>query len=141
MLGNMAAIFAGSPTFLKLADSVALHGVAAGRYALIRREIEELQASPRNLRGDVRATLAAIRQNMNKASQNAPQLNELVWARMAQRFGVNEPPLHEVMQAARQGTPPVPRGWKMTQPPNLSLPPYLICSESRRLIALPTGRK
>ena len=104
VLGSLAAILAALQTFLKPAESAALHGLAAGWYASIRREIEELQALPRNLRGDVRVTLAAIRQNMNKASQNAPQLNEHLWGRMARRFGVDEPPLHEVRQAPRQGT-------------------------------------
>ena len=88
VLGSLAAILAGLQTFLKLGESAALHGVAADWYASIRREIEELQALPRHLRGDVRATLDALRQNMNKAGQNAPQLNEHLWARMARRFGV-----------------------------------------------------
>jgi hypothetical protein len=78
--------------------------VAADWYASIRREIEELQALPRHLRGNVRITLDALRQNMNKAGQNSPQLNEHLWARMARRFGVEEPPLHEVLQGRPQGT-------------------------------------
>ena len=102
VLGSLAAILAGLQTFLKLGESAALHGVAADWYASIRREIEELQALPRHLRGNVRATLDALRQNMNKAGQNAPQLNEHLWARMARRFGVNEPPLHEAVQAHHQ---------------------------------------
>lgn len=104
VLGSLAAILAGLQTFLKLGESAALHGVAADWYASIRREIEQLQALPRHLRGNVRATLDALRQNMNKAGQNAPHLNEHLWARMARRFGVDEPPLHEVMQGPRQST-------------------------------------
>jgi len=103
VLGSLAAILAGLQTFLKLAESAAHHGVAAEWYASIRREIEELQALPRNLRGDVRVTLDAIRQNINKASQNAPELNEHLWARMARRFSVDEPPLSEGRQEPRQG--------------------------------------
>jgi hypothetical protein len=104
LMGSLAAILAGLQTFLKLAESAALHGVAADWYASIRRDIEELQALPSHLRGNVKDTLDAIRHNMNKAGQNAPQLNEHLWARMARRFGVEEPPLHEVMQEPRQGT-------------------------------------
>jgi hypothetical protein len=104
LMGSLAAILAGLQTFLKLAESAALHGVAADWYASIRRDIEELQALPRHLRGNVKDTLDAIRHNMNKAGQNAPQLNEHLWARMARRFGVEEPPLNEVVQEPRQGT-------------------------------------
>jgi hypothetical protein len=94
LMGSLAAILAGLQTFLKLAESAALHGVAADWYASIRRDIEQLQALPPHLRGNVKETLDAIRHTMNKAGQNAPQLNEHLWARMARRFGVKEPPLH-----------------------------------------------
>jgi hypothetical protein len=104
VLGSLAAILAGLQTFLKLAESAAHHGVAADWYASIRREIEELQALPQHLRGNVRITLDAIRQNMNKAGQNAPELSEHLWSHVAQRFGVDEPPLQEFMQAPRQST-------------------------------------
>jgi hypothetical protein len=42
---------------------------------------------------------------MNKAGQTAPELGERRWASVAKRFGVDEPPLHAVRQAPRQGTP------------------------------------
>ena len=106
VIGSLAAILAGLQTFLKLGESAALHGVAADWYASIRREIEELQALPRHLRGNVRATLDALRQNMNKAGQNAPHLNEHLWARMARRFSVKEPPLHEAVQAHHRDMTP-----------------------------------
>jgi hypothetical protein len=104
LLGSLAAMLAGLQTFLKLGESAALHGVAAEVYASIRREIEELQALPRHLRGNVRVALDDLRQNINKAGQNAPQLNEHLWARMVRRFGVDEPTLHQAVQARRQGT-------------------------------------
>jgi hypothetical protein len=104
VLGSLAAMLAGLQTFLKLSESAALHGMAAEGYAAIRREIEELQVLPPSLRGNVRVTLDALRQAINKAGQSAPQLNERLWARMVRRFGVDEPPLHEAIQAPRQGT-------------------------------------
>jgi hypothetical protein len=104
-LGSLAAILAGLQTFLKLSESAAHHGIAADWYATIRREIEELQALPRHLRGPVRSTLDTIRQDMNKAGQTAPELGERRWAAVARRFGVDEPPLHVVKKAPRQGTP------------------------------------
>jgi len=103
-LGSLAAMLAGLQTFLKLSESAALHGVAAEGYAAIRREIEELQALPPYLRGNVRVTLDTLRQAINKAGQSAPQLNEHLWSRMVRRFGVDEPPLHEAIQVPRQGT-------------------------------------
>jgi hypothetical protein len=93
ILGSLAAILAGLQTLLKPAETAARHGVAADWYSAIRRDIEELQALPRHLRGDVRLRLDAVRSSMNKVGQNAPVLSERLWARAAQRFGVDEPPL------------------------------------------------
>ena len=104
LMGSLAAILAGLQTFLKLGESAALHGVAADWYASIRRDIEQLQALPPHLRGNVKENLDAIRHTMNKVGQNAPQLNEHLWARMAKRFGVKEPPLNGVGQESRQAT-------------------------------------
>lgn len=103
-MGSLAAILAGLQTFLKLSESAANHGMAADWYATIRREIEELQALPRHLRGNAQSTLDGVRQNMNKAGQAAPELSEYLWASMARRFGVDEPPLHEAIHAPGQST-------------------------------------
>lgn len=94
-LGSLAAILAGLQTFLKLAETATRHAVAAAWYSAIRRDIEGLQVLPPNLRGDQKAGIEAIRKDMNKVSQNAPALNEHLWARVAQRFSVDEPPLSE----------------------------------------------
>ena len=94
-LGSLAAILAGLQTFLKLAEAATRHGGAADWYAAIRRDIEELQALPRHVRGNVQTRLDAVRIDMNKAGQNAPELREHLWAHFAQRFGVDEPPLPE----------------------------------------------
>ena len=91
-LSAMAAILASLQTFIRFAESAALHGAAADWYSAIRRDIEELQALPRHLRGDVRDRLGSIRKEMNKAGQKAPELRESLWASVAQRFGVEEPP-------------------------------------------------
>jgi hypothetical protein len=95
LLGILAAILAGLQTFLKLGETATRNGVAADWYAAIRREIEELQVLPPPLRGDMRISLDAIRTDMNKAGQNAPALREHLWAKFAQRFAVDEPPLAE----------------------------------------------
>jgi len=92
-LSGLAAILASLQTFFRFGESAAMHGSAADWYAAIRRDIEALLAIPRHLRGDVRARLDAIRKEINKVSQKAPELRETLWAIFAQRFGVEEPPL------------------------------------------------
>lgn len=93
VLSGLAAIMASLQTFFRFGESAALHGSAADWYAAIRRDIEGLLALPRHLRGDVRIRLDAIRKEINKASQKAPELRESLWASFAQRFEVKEPPL------------------------------------------------
>lgn len=89
----MAAVLSSLQTFLRFEESATHHGTAATWYAAIRRDIEELLALPRELRGDPKVCLDLIRRDMNKASQKAPPLSERSWAKVASRFGVNEPPV------------------------------------------------
>ena len=88
----LAAILSSLQTFLRLAEGGTHHGTAADWYAAIRRDIEELLALPRELRGDPKLCLDSIRREMNKAGQKSPPLSERFWAKIAQRFGVKEPP-------------------------------------------------
>jgi hypothetical protein len=92
-LSALAAILAALQTFLRDAESAAARGLAADWYAAIRRDIEQLQALPREMRGNARDQLSSIRKEMNKAGQKAPELPESLWVRVAQHFGVEEPPL------------------------------------------------
>jgi len=92
ILSALAAVLASLQTFLRLGENAARHGAAADWYSAIRREIEQLQALPRHLRGDARTRLDDIRKEMNKAGQNAPELRESLWVTVAKRFGVEEPP-------------------------------------------------
>jgi hypothetical protein len=92
-LSGLAAILASLQTFFRFGEKAATHGSAADWYAAIRRDIEELLALPRHLRGDVRTRLDGIRKEINKASHKAPELRESLWAKFARRFGVKEPPL------------------------------------------------
>jgi hypothetical protein len=99
-LTALAAILASLQTFLRLAESAAAHGLAADWYAAIRRDIEQLQALPPQMRGKARDQLGSIRKEMNKASQKAPELRESLWVSFARRFGVEEPPLAGERKAA-----------------------------------------
>jgi hypothetical protein len=104
----LAAILAALQTFFRLAESAAAHGFAADWYAAIRRDIEQLQALPRHVRGNVTARLDGIRKEMNKAGQKAPELRESLWVSVAQLFGVKEPPL----AGEHQREPSVRTPWK-----------------------------
>jgi hypothetical protein len=88
----LAAVLASLQTFLKFGENATLHGVAADWFAAIRREIEETLALPVDLRGNPKACLDAIRQEINKAGQKSPELRETLWSRIARRFAVEEPP-------------------------------------------------
>lgn len=88
----LAAVLASLQTFLKFGENATLHGVAADWFAAIRREIEETLALPLDLRGNPKACLDAIRQEINKAGQKSPELRETLWCRIARRFAVEEPP-------------------------------------------------
>jgi hypothetical protein len=89
----LAAVLAGLQTFLRPSQAAAENGFAADWFAAIRRDIEQVEALPRNLRGDAKTCLDSIRKEINKAGQKAPELDETLWASVAERFGVREPPL------------------------------------------------
>src|SRR5436309_372433 len=88
----LAAVLSGLQTFFNFAKTAALHAGAAAWYSAIRRDIEELLALPVGLRDDPRASIHAIRKEMNKVTQTSPELTEHLWASLARRFNVNEPP-------------------------------------------------
>ncbi len=87
-----AAVLASLQTFLKFGENASLHGAAADWFAAIRRDIEEQLALPQDLRDPPKQCLDGIRQEMNKAGQKSPELSERLWARVAKRFDVKEPP-------------------------------------------------
>src|SRR5712691_7065547 len=89
----LAAVLAGLQTFMRPGQVAAEHGFAGDWFAAIRREIEQLQALPRETRGTPKECLDSIRKEINKASQKAPELDESLWANSARRFGVTEPPM------------------------------------------------
>lgn len=88
----LAAVLMGLQTFLRLAEQASLHSAAAAWYSAIRRDIDATLGLPAQLRGDPREFVSGVRKEMNKAGQNAPELSERLWTRLAQRFGVKEPP-------------------------------------------------
>ena len=85
-----AAVLAGLQTFLRLAESASSHAVAAGWYAAIKRDIEQLQAHRPEERGHAKESINTVRKEMNKAGQKSPELRESVWLEAAKRYGVEE---------------------------------------------------
>ena len=87
----LAAVLAGLQTFLRFPERAAQHATAADWYSAIRRDIEETLHLPVESRGKAKDSLDSVRKEMNRAGQDAPELNVRLWKREARRFGVKEP--------------------------------------------------
>ena len=87
----LAAVLAGLQTFLRFPERAAQHATAADWYSAIRRDIEESLHLPVEFRGPAKDCLDKVRKEMNRAGQDAPELNVRFWRREAKRFGVKEP--------------------------------------------------
>jgi hypothetical protein len=85
-----AAVAAALQTFLRFAERAAQHVTAADWYAAIRRDTAEMLALPRNARGPVKPTLDAIRTQMNRAGQNAPEIGDPLWRKVSTEFHIDE---------------------------------------------------
>jgi len=86
-----AAVLAALQTFLRFAERATLHATAADWYSAIRRDIEQILHLPVEDRGTPKEVLDEIRQEMNRAAQDSPELSGRMWMREAKRFRVNEP--------------------------------------------------
>ena len=87
----LAAVLAGLQTFLRFPERASQHATAAHWYSAIRRDIEETLHLPVESRGKAKDCLDRIRKEINRAAQDAPELNVRLWQREARRFGVKEP--------------------------------------------------
>jgi hypothetical protein len=86
----IAAVLAGLQTFLRFSERAIQHATAADWYSAIRREIEQILHLPVKCRGGAKDCLDEVRKEMNRASQDAPELSVRFWRREAKRFGVKE---------------------------------------------------
>ena len=84
----LAAVAAALQTFLRFAERASAHVTAADWYAAIRRDTAELLALPRAARGPVKPSLDAIRMQMNRAGQNAPEIGDPLWVHVAAQFHI-----------------------------------------------------
>ena len=88
---HFRSCLAGLQTFLRFSERAAQHATAGDWFSAIRRDIEQMLHLPANCRGKAKECLDEVRKEMNRASQDAPELNSRLWMRQAQRFGVKEP--------------------------------------------------
>ena len=87
----LAAVLAGLQTFLRFPERASRHATAADWYSAIRRDIEQILHLPVESRGKAKDCLDRVRKEINRAGQDAPELNVRMWKREAKRFGVKEP--------------------------------------------------
>jgi len=87
----LAAALAALQTFMRFPERASIHATAGDWYSAIRRDIEQVLHLPVEVRDPPRKCLDAIRKEMNRAGQHAPELNVDRWRREASRFGVKEP--------------------------------------------------
>jgi hypothetical protein len=87
----LAAVLAGLQTFLRFAERATQHATAGDWYSAIRRDIEQVLNLPVEARGKAKDCLDGIRKEMNRASQDSPELSGRHWRREARRFKVKEP--------------------------------------------------
>ena len=86
----LAAVLAGLQTFLRFSERAAQHATAADWYSAIRRDIEETLHLPAEFRGKAKLCLDEVRKEMNRASQDAPELSTRFWSREAKRFRIKD---------------------------------------------------
>jgi hypothetical protein len=87
----LAAVLAGLQTFLRFSERAGAHATAADWYSAIRRDNEQTLHLSCDGRGKAKDCLDRVRKEMNRAGQDAPELNVRLWKREAERFGVKEP--------------------------------------------------
>jgi hypothetical protein len=75
LAGGLMAIH----TAMRFSDRVERHKVAGARYAAVRRQIEEILATPIQNRGEVRKAMSEVRQRMDKFAEDSPALPPRYW--------------------------------------------------------------
>jgi hypothetical protein len=87
----LAAVLAAIQTFLRFAERAEKHGLAADWFAAVRRDIELVAATPELERGRPDVALSAVRKEVNRATQIAPEIGERLWHKFANKYGAKEP--------------------------------------------------
>jgi len=89
----LAAVLAALQTFLRFSARSEQNTLAADWYSSLRRDIEEVMATPPPQRDRPVPTLDRLRKEMNKIGSQSPMIGERVWLGCAELYGVSEPTL------------------------------------------------
>ncbi len=87
-----AAVLAALQTFLRFAERAERHVTAADWYSAVRRGIAEVLALPPSARQPPTAYLPAVRKEMSKIGQQAPEIGAPLWLKVAAAHGVEDAP-------------------------------------------------
>ena len=92
VISVMAAVLAALQPFFGFSQRAERHVIAADWYSAVRRQLEELIALPSGERGPPKECLDGIRKEMSKIGQQAPEIGEHLWSKVAEKHGVTELP-------------------------------------------------
>lgn len=90
LVSLLAAVLAALQTFFGFAERAERHVVAGDWYSAVRRGVDELLALPESDRGPARESLDGIRKEMSKISQQAPEIGQQLWVKMAKKYKVKD---------------------------------------------------
>jgi hypothetical protein len=88
----VAAVLAALQTFFGFSERAERHVIAADWYSAVRRRLDLLLALPREDRDPPQKTLDEIRKEMSRIGQQAPEIGQSLWAKMARRYKVEDSP-------------------------------------------------
>lgn len=87
-----AAILTALQTFFRFSERAERHVVAADWYSAVRRQLDVLIALPADQRGHPKECLDRIRKEMSTIGQQAPEIGQQLWSRLAAEHGIEEGP-------------------------------------------------
>lgn len=87
-----AAVLAALQTFFRFNERAERHVVAADWYSAIRRDLAQLIALSPGQRGEPKECLDRVRKEMNKIGQQAPEISDQLWTKVAQKYSVDDSP-------------------------------------------------
>ncbi len=87
-----AAVLAALQSFFGFSERAERHVIAGDWYSAVKRQLEEIIALPQEERDPPRECLDGVRKEMSKISQQAPEIGQTLWRKVASEHGVVEAP-------------------------------------------------
>ncbi|MDP8991794.1 MAG: SLATT domain-containing protein [Actinomycetota bacterium] len=87
-----AAVLAALQTFFRFPERAERHVLAADWYSALRRQLDVLIALPADERGPPKESLDRIRKEMSRVGQQAPEIGQQLWSKVAREHGIDEGP-------------------------------------------------